>query len=936
MNNMKHHIIIGAALLALPLLANAQEQDSITTSKAVPVAFGTKAMGETLGGVSAVDVRSLTNKNFSTYSLENMQGYVGGYNGNSLWGMDDKLILVDGVPRSANNVKTDEIETITFLKGAQAVVLYGSKGAKGVILITTKRGKQGAMRIDVRANTGWDVAKSYPEYLGSAEYMTYYNQARANDGLDALYSAEDIYNYGSGLNPYRYPNVNFYSSDYIRKAKNTSNITAEIEGGGKFATYYANIGFTRTGDYFKFGEAKNNYTQTFNVRGNVDMHLNDFISAFVNTRVSFYDSKSPNGDDYWSTAATFRPNRVSPLIPTSMIDPNALAAQELVNASNNIINGCFLGGTQSDMSNIFASYYAGGKAKYTSRNFQFDVGIKADLGRFVKGLSFATQFSVDYATAYTTSYDNEFATFAPTWSNYGGKDVIVALTQYSEDKRTATQNISGSSDTQTISFNAHFDYNRTFGKVHNVSAMLLANGYQETVSGEYHRTSNANLGLSLSYDFAKKYFANFSMAAIHSAKLAPGHREALSPSFSLGWNIAKEQFMEGSIFNDLTLSASISELNTDLGIDDYYMYAGSYTQNSSYWWGWRDGVSQNPTTVNRGSNEELTFLKRKEFSVNLKAALLDNALTADLSFFTNTINGKIITPSTFPSYFTTYYPSATFASYMNYENDRRTGFDFSINYKKKFGEVDFAAGLNATYYTTEATKRDDTSYADSYQYRQGKALDTIWGYECVGFFADEDDIANSPSQSALSGNIKPGDLKYKDQNGDGIIDSKDQVDLGKGGWYGNPFTLGINLSAKYKGFTLFVLCTGGFGAKAMKSSSYYWIDGEDKYSAVVRGAWTEETAATATYPRLTTGDGSNNNTNSTFWLYSTDRFNLSKVQLTYDFNDSWFRNKWVKGLTAYFSGSNLLTIAKNREILEMNVGSAPQTRFYNLGVKVSF
>lgn len=246
------------------------------------------------------------------------------------------------------------------------------------------------------------------------------------------------------------------------------------------------------------------------------------------------------------------------------------------------------------------------------------------------------------------------------------------------------------------------------------------------------------------------------------------------------------------------------------------------------------------------------------------------------------------------------------------------------------------AGANFTYYNTEATKRDDSSFSDTYQYRQGKPLDAIWGYECIGYFTSPEDVLNSPSQAALSGNIKKGDLKYKDQNNDGIIDTKDQIYLGKGGWYGSPYTIGVNLSAKWKGFTLFVLATGGWGGKGVKNNSYYWISGENKYSEVVRGAWTEETAATATYPRLTTQDGANNNTTSTYWLYSTDALRLSKVQLTYDFANNLFQNTWIKGVSAYISGSNLLTIAPERKILEMNVGSAPQTRFYNMGVKMTF
>lgn len=938
---MKKHILLGTVLLASALTAVAQDADTLTVADdgKVPVAFGRAALNETLGGVSVVDVEELTNINYNTYGLDNMQGYVGGWNGNSLWGMQggtDNLVLVDGVPRDINYVKPSEIKTITFLKGAQAVVLYGSRGANGVILVTTKRGSEGPMRINVRANTGWNVAKSYPEYLGSAEYMTLYNEARANDGHDPLYTAEQIYNSGSGLNPYRYPNVDFYSSDYIRRAYNRSDISAEITGGNGFAKYYTNVSYYRTGDFLKVGEAKHNYSERFDVRGNVDLKLNDFISAYVNANVSFAGSKNPVGDYYWSTAATMRPNRVAPLIPLSYLDPNAVAARTMLSETGNIFDGMFLGGTQSDLTNVFASYYAGGKSKTTNRRFQFDTGVDVQLDKVLQGLSFHTQFSVDYATTYITSYNNDFATYQPTWANYGGKDVIVGLTKFNLDKHSGVQNISNSATNQVMAFNAHFDYNNTFGGVHNVGAKLLANGYQKTVSGEYHKTSNANLGLDLSYNFDRRYFVDFSAAAIHSARLAEGHREAISPSLSLGWNIAREKFMEGSAFDELMLSASLSDLKTDMYIDDYYMYAGSFSQGSQ-WWGWAQGISLHPTISNRGGNEDLTFIRRKEFSVNLRASLWNRMLTADLSFFTNKLEGQIIRPtSAYPSYFMTYYPEASFIPYTNYNDDTRTGFDFAFNFQKKFGQVDFHAGINGTYYTTNASRRDDTAYTDAYQNRQGRPVDALWGYECLGFFKDADDIANSPSQTALSGNIAPGDLKYKDQNNDGIIDTKDQVFLGKGAWYGQPFTLGINLSAKYKGFTLFALATGGFGGKAFKSNSYWWVSGESKYSAVVRNRWTPETAATATYPRLTTGDGGNNFTNSDFWLYKTDQFSLAKVQLTYDFPSTLFQNKWVTGLSAYVSGSNLLTIAKEREILEMSVGGSPQTRFYNIGVKVSF
>ena len=935
---MKHNkYIILSALLALMAVIPAEAQIDAADSALVNVAFRKVAKEDIMGGVSTLNYREQVNKNYNTYTFDNMQGYVAGYNGASLWGLTSVLVLVDGVPREANNIKPDEIEEITFMKGAQAAVLYGSRAAQGAILITTKRGRvNDGLSLNARANTGWAVAKSYPEYLGSAEYMTLYNEARVNDGNDILYTPEQIYNTASGLNPYRYPDVDFYSSDFIKKTYNRSDATVEIEGGNERAKFYSNVSYYRVGDFLKFGEAKHNYTDRFNVRGNVDMKINSYIDAYVNANATYYNAKSANGGSYWSQAATMRPNRVSPLIPVSYLDDNAITARNLLSTSNNIIDGrYFLGGTQSELTNIFADYYAAGKNTWTSRQFQFDAGVNVDLSSVLQGLSFHTMVAIDYATTYSTSFNNSYATFEPTWSNYNGQDIIVALDSHGTvDKKSGAQNISGSTDNQTIAFNAHFDYNRTFADVHNVSAMLVANGYQQSVSEEYHKVSNANLGLDLAYNYAHKYYADFAVAMPHSARLPEGHRASLSPSLTLGWNMARENFMEGSIFDELTLSASASNLKTDLGIDDYYMYLGTY--QSGGWWDWNGESGHSDIQSRRGSNDNFTFIHRKEFSANVHAALLNRALTVDASFFTNKMEGGIITASNqMPSYFKVYYPESSFIPYLNYNDDTRTGFDLSINYKKQMGDFGFQGGVNLTYYTTNASKRDDTNIADNYQYRKGKPLDTIWGYECLGFFKDQADIDNSPKQ-IIGGTIRPGDLKYKDQNGDGVIDSKDMVDLGKGGWYGSPMTLGVNLTFKYKNFTLFMLGVGGFGGHGMKNSSYYWISGNDKYSTVVRGRWTPATAATATYPRLTTEAGTNNFQSSDFWLYSTSRFDLAKVQLTYDFPKSIIGDGVVKGLSLYVSGNSLLTLAKERELMELNVGSAPQVRFYNLGAKVNF
>lgn len=952
MKDKQTKFILLAMLTAAPCLAGAQsaiENDTDTLSTGndaeVQVAFRKVSRKDLLGGVSVVNMKELTQKNYNTYSLDNMQGYVGGWNGNSLWGMDGDnagyLVLVDGVPRDANNVMPTEIEQITFLKGAQAVVLYGSKAAKGAILISTKRSTAEGLSVSVRANTGFNVAKSFPEYLGSAEYMTLYNEARVNDGLAPLYSDTQIYNHASGLNPYRYPDINYYSSDYLKKMYNRSEVTAEIEGGGSKAHFYSNISYYRNGDYLNFGEAENNMVDRFNVRTNVDVKINDFIKAYINANATFYNSKSAKGN-YWEAASTMRPNfpqNAAPLIPIDMIDPNASAVWELLSTSGNIIDGkYFLGGSQANPTNAFADVYAAGSSKYTSRQFQFDTGVDVSLEKLLKGLSFKAMFAVDYATSYNTSFDNNYAIFVPTWSNYNGKDVIVGLTKEGLDERPGIQNVGGSADNQTIAFNAQFNYQNTFAKDHNVSAMLIANGYQQTRSAQYHRISNANLALQAGYNYRQRYYADFSAALIHSAKLAPGHRNALSPSLTLGWRLSEEDFLKDSpVVDDMMLSVSGSILNQDIdlkmGDTEFYLYDGLWTQADGY--GWYDGSAGKYTYSTKGENYDLDFIKRKELSVNLNTSLWKRFITLDASFFLMSNEGYLISnPTFYPSYLSTGYPAASFLPVLNYNNNRRIGFDFSVNVNRRIGEVDLSLGVSGTYYDTKATKRDEI-YDDAHRYREGKPIDGIWGYQSAGLFQSPEDIEGWYDQSKL-GQIKPGDIKYIDQNGDNIIDEKDEVYLGKGGWYGAPFTMGVNITAKWKDFTLFVLGTGGVGSYGLKNSSYYWVDQEDKYSAVVRNRWTEATASTATYPRLSTLNASQNFCTSDFWMYKANRFDLAKIQITYDLPKHILRSSFVKELSAFVGGANLLTISKEREHMELNVGSAPQSRYYNIGLKAVF
>ncbi|WP_438939928.1 SusC/RagA family TonB-linked outer membrane protein [Chitinophaga hostae] len=939
MNQIKA-LIASVALMSLMPVLQAQDTTVRTISNVpgdntVQVAFRKLDKKDLPGDVSVVDVSSQLTQNYMTYSLENMEGWANGFNGNSMWGMGSYLLVIDGVPRDAGNVLPTEIEQISFLKGVNAVALYGSRAAKGVVYITTKRGKAGAQRIDVRANAGIHVPKAYPGYLGSAEYMTLYNEARRNDGLPELYSSETIYNYASRKNPFRYPDVDYYADEYLKKYFTRYDVTAEISGGNDKARYYTNIGYQTSGSLLNFGEARQNgKSDRLNLRGNVDVNLNDYITCNVDATAIFYTGRGVN-TDYWGSAATLRPYRFAPLIPLDRIEPDDEASNLLVKNSNHIIDGKYLlGGTQLDQTNPFAAIYAGGNNRYISRQFQFNTGVNADLKNLLKGLSFRATFAVDYNTSYNLAFNNNYTVYAPTWNTYSGVDLISSLTQYGQDATSGVQNVSNSWYRQTISATGQFNYVNTIRNKHHLSAVLLVNGFQQSESAIYHRTGNANLGLQLGYDFRNTYYIDFSSAVVHSAKLPEGNRNAFSPTMSLGWRLSNEPFLRNIRgIDDLRLTASAGVLHTDLDISSWYLYQGVYTSLGS-WFGWKDGTGVQATESRRGANPDMRFPKREEISIGLNGSFFHQLIKATGNFFINKITGNIIQPDVlYPSYFTTGFPSSSFIPYINYNDDKRMGVDFSVSFNKKLHDVSYSIGLVGTYYKTTATKRAEL-YADSYQYRQGKPLDAIWGLQNQGFFRDADDIAKSPAQTF--GQVKPGDIKYKDQNGDGVIDARDEVYLGRGGWAGSPLTLGINLSAKWKNFSLFALGIGRYGAFDMKRSSWFWVDGEDKYSAVVRDRWTEETAASAKYPRLTTFNSDNNFRNSDFWLYKTNRIDLAKVQISYDMSGLLGKKKIVKELGAYVSGFNLLTISAERKTMEMNVGSTPQTRLYNLGLKGLF
>ncbi|WP_010663015.1 SusC/RagA family TonB-linked outer membrane protein [Marinilabilia salmonicolor] len=936
-------LAIGLVFLFNGLQASAQLGDTDeltlekdTLQKKVKVAFRSVDENDLLGGVSFIDVDKMTEKAYTSTSLAFVGNLIGGVNGN-IWGMNDMLVVVDGMVRDANNVLPTEIDQVSILKGPSAVVLYGSRAAKGVIQITTKRGEIGEPKVQIRANTGIHVPKAYPKYLGAAEYMSLHNEASVNDGNDPIHSIEDIYWTSTGNNPYRYPDLDMYSSEYLDDFFNTTEAIAEITGGNERVKYYTSTGYAREGSLLKVGNTEENYTNRFFVRGNIDIDVAEFLKVQADANATFYNAYNAQ-TDWWGSAATLRPDRVAPLIPVDYLEENDIPSWNTINTSNYLIDGkYFLGASQLSTTNPVSDAYAAGNDNFVSRQFQFNTRFDLDLKSLLEGLHMRTKYGIDYASTYSKSFTNEYATFEPKWTNYSGEDLISRVVKYGDDKKATNEVVSNSSYRYTYNVSSQFDYSHTFNGDHNVFGMIVGNIWQRQISGQYHRLTNVNLGLQASYNYQHKYYLDFSAALPYSTKLPEGNRLGFSPTVTLGWRPVNESFFDNSVFDDLMLTVSGGIINHDMDIVDpdnpeneYYLYKTVLQRGG--WYSWADLGGEAATEFQRGNNPEMTFVKRKELNVGLRGALLDHLLTFNFNYFMGKMDGALARAySEYPVYFTQVgYPTSSIIPLINYNIDDRTGFDFSMYLNKKISEVDLTLGVTGTYYETEAAQRDENFQYD-YRSRIGRPVNSLWGLENLGFFNDAEDLANSPEQQF--GETLPGDIKYKDQNGDGVIDVKDEVYLGR---WDTPLRLGLNFTAKWRNFTLFAMADGFFGGKGMKNSSYYWVSGDDKYSEIVRNRWTEVTKATATYPRLTTGSGANNFRNSDFWMYDTDRVNLSQVQLTYDLSESVFQDSFIQGASFYVSGYNLLTISKEREHLEMNVGSAPQTRFFNIGVKGTF
>jgi TonB-linked SusC/RagA family outer membrane protein len=893
----------------------------------------TKYKREMVGAASTIIPKEHVTYDNTQWVKDYIEGLLPGVEGSSnIRGLGNALFVIDGVVgRDPDILNMEEVDQITVLKDANAVALYGSQAKNGVIVINTKRGLVNRRVANINMRYGFKDPISLPKYIGSAEYMTLYNEARTNDNLGLQFDAALIQEYKNNTNPYRYPDVDFYSEDYLRSQATTTDVTTEFLGGNDKTQYYVNMGWNYNQSLVSINPDANVGSNRFNIRGNIDFKVNDFIKSSVDA-VAIFDNNRTSITNLLVEGTTFKPNSYAPLLPVSMLDTagNPVLAAQLRAAG--IYDGMLLGGSQQFKEDApVGDVIAGGYRNSMFRSTQFNNSIDFDLDMIAEGLTAKTYLSFDFFDAYDLTINNRYRVYEPTWD----EDLIVGLTPYGDvDEKDLTESVSTNDYITRVGFYGLVNYKKDINEDHSIQSSLIGYVNSHKINNTIQPNHSAHLGLQVSYDFKSKLIIDFNSVYLNSTKLPEGNRGGLSPTGGLAYILSEEDFIKNLNFIDfLKVSATGGVIKSDLGINGYYLYDETYSDGS--WYNWADGASENRLkNISQGANNLMTFEERTDLNIGFDTYLM-NSIWLEFNYFKIDIDNQLVALNKkYPSYYDVFKP------YDNFGKDTYNGFELGLDYLKTLNNLTFKLGGNIMYSQSEVVKRDEI-FEYEYQSRVGKPVEGIYGLVDQGFYLPGDFDTDSEGDLVLKeglpvptyGVVQPGDIKYLDKNEDGYINENDRESIGQ---RTNPWSYGVNVRLKYKGLSLFVLGIGQFGGEANMNDDYYWVDGNDKYSEVVLDRWTPETANTATYPRLSAGTNNNNYLTSTFWMYDNSFFSIKRVQLTYEFSDKVCQKLKMKDLSVNVRGSNLLEVSKHSDIRQLNIGGNPQFRYFTVGLRTSF
>lgn len=823
----------------------------------------------------------------------------------SFGGSNEILILVDGFESTISSLVPEEIESIVVLKDAFETAIYGLRGANGVLLVTTKRGKNTPLRVSFSTHQGIQSATNLPKYLGSYDYANLYNQALMNDGNGPQYSNTDLEAYLNHNDPAFHPDVNWYD-ELLRKVAPISNYDLNFNGGNNTVRYLVLLNVIKSGGLYKnFGSESDNSTNSnytrYNFRSNVDINLTKRLMASLTLGGSVEDKANPAG---YSTDGLFG--------TLDYLPPNAFPVHNP--------NGTF--GGNSLYSNPIGDALQSGFYTSNGRSLQTNLKLTQQLDMILKGLSISGEVSFN---SFFRSYSNKtrsYQRFAIS-KNALDETVYVPIGQNS----SLVGNEGNSDQWRNSAFQAFINYNRVFG-AHSLSGLLMYKSENYTLSGDNLPFKHLGIGGQLIYTYEEKYIGGFTFGYNGAENFPAGKRFGFFPAASLGWVVSNEKFLkDNKSVNYLKLNTSYGLVGNDkIGGTSRFMWDASFWSTNNYYFG---NFNSDFGGLQEGfiPNTNVTWEKDKKFNVGFEATVFNNFNVVFDYFNNNRFDIMALPLRTTPGYL-----GVNIAS-QNVGKVNNKGFEATIGYKNDkarkwqyFVDLSMWVAKNTIDYNAESLQLNE------YLYRAGHSINQPFVLECIGFFKDQPDIDSSPVQ--IFSEVKPGDLKYKDQNGDNIINQLDYFPIGNSDL--PEITYGLHGSIAYKGFDLDFLFQAVTNRTVYLSGGYFQaFQNNGKVSEFALGHWTPETAENATYPRLSANNNPNNFQYSSFWQRNGSFIKLRNVELGYTFSGSVIKRIKLETARVFFNATNVFTLDKIEYVNDPeNLSGYPSIRTLSLGVKI--
>ncbi len=871
---------------------------------------------------------------------------VSSFNGNNR-----PLIIVDDIEFSYDQfarLDPNEIESLSILKDASTTAIYGVRGANGVVVITTRRGKEGPPQISVRTEFGLSQPTKLPDYLNAYETARLYNQAQINDNaanpsasFKPRWTDEDLNHFKNGTDPYGHPDVN-WKKVLFKEFSKQYRANIDLSGGTQRVKYFVSAGYLNQDGLLKNygndqGVDNNYYHRRYNYRSNLDMAVTKGLDLRLDLYGNFAEVNTPNVGspsgkndlfyDY-SSFLTLAPFAYPVYNPDGSLGFSTWIRNE--NPSYNV-------------NNVVGRLRYYGYSRNSESNMNVIASAKQKLDFLVPGLSI--QGRIAYTSNYTSNRNVNRDTFPsfiynPATDTYEPRDPNVYRI------RRFFLNYSPNSTARVLNVQALLNYDHTFGK-HHVSGLGLLNRNSNTAAntanaGVYNFIPNNFQGYSvrIGYEYAQKYLFQVNAAYNGSDRFVAAKRFGLFPAVSAGWNISEEPFFKNKVpaIDLLKIRGSYGLVGNDaLGGNFTYYYQQNYsTGNGPVAADF--GYQSNPSTgVIEGTlaNNNVTWEKEKKLDLGLEFGVFNSAITGSVGVFDNNRYDILTTRGTVSAIFGQGLPPVNLGKVNN------RGVELELGYQGRAG-ANFTYNIkgNYSFAKNKVVFRDEPANLYAYQNATGKSIDQPRVYEFIGFYKDQADIDTSPKPAQKP---MPGDLKYADLNGDGLINGFDQIVTG----YPNlpNTTFGVNAGGRYKNLSFSILFQGArnFTVRGVAESIRQF---SSNLTQVHAGAWTPEIGDAATFPRLSLLGGISDPLSfpSTFYNISGNYVRLKNVQVNYDLPVGFTKRLGIPQVRVYVNGTNLLTFTGLTKLYQVDpeitsgldrVNYPPQ-RLLNLGVSATF